>query len=124
MAIQNAAGVAAAVGGTSSEVPSGLKIIRQPTGSKSKLGHGTSTSSVNPNKLNTKASEKVPESASKGEAHEGLVSEQDPSIILADQQRDLVYNFCREFAEENGYVIRQDRGREQQQMDGTAQQMG
>lgn len=75
MAIQNATGAAAAVGGTNSEVPSGLKIIRQPTGSKSKLGHGTSTSSVNPNKLNTKASEKVPESASKGEVHEGMVSE-------------------------------------------------
>lgn len=40
--------------------------------------------------------------------HDGVISEQDPSIILADQQRDLVYSFCREFAEENGYVVGHD----------------
>ena len=102
----NGVGAAVVVGGASSEEPSGLKIIRQPTGSKSKLGHATSTSSVVHNKLNTKVSDNVVPGTASKEGHEGLVSEQDPSIILADQQRDLVYNFCREFAEDNGYVVR------------------
>lgn len=55
------------------------------------------------------------ESASKAEQPpDGLESEQDPSMILADQQRDLVFNFCREFAEENGYEIRPDGAHGQQ----------
>lgn len=53
----------------------GIKLARQPSGSKSKLGHGTSTSSVNPRKPPSKMSEKLPDMASKADQAEGMASE-------------------------------------------------
>ena len=105
---------------TGSEEPSGLKIVRQPTGSKSKLGGNVTSMSSNNATSNNKmgkvgtagnqaADTKFPlidKAAADHQGHDGVISEQDPSIILADQQRDVVYTFCHEFAEENGFVVR------------------
>ena len=34
-----------------------------------------------------------------------MLAEDEAPFVFADQQRNLVYNFCRQFAEEAGYTI-------------------
>ena len=34
-----------------------------------------------------------------------IISEEEESLMIAEQQRDLVYNFCKEYLLENGYEI-------------------
>ena len=34
-----------------------------------------------------------------------IISEEEESLMIAEQQRDLVYNFCKEYLQENGYEL-------------------